>query len=78
MKNLFDLTGKIAVVTGAARGIGQGIAIELARHGADVVVSDIIPGDETLKKIKELKTKAEASQVKYNEGNHRFLFVADQ
>ncbi len=57
MKNLFDLSGKVAIVTGAARGIGQGIAIELARHGADVVVSDIIPGDETVKKIKELKRK---------------------
>lgn len=58
MTSLFDLSGKVAIVTGAARGIGQGIAIELARHGADVVVSDIIPGDETVKKIKELKKKA--------------------
>lgn len=58
MKNLFDLTGKVAIVTGAARGIGQAIAIELARHGTDVVVSDIIPGDETVKKIKELKKRS--------------------
>lgn len=57
-KNLFDLSGKVAIVTGAARGIGQGIAIELAKQGADVVVSDIIPGDETVKKIKELKKKS--------------------
>src|SRR3989338_11488392 len=58
MKSLFDLSGKVAIVTGAARGIGQGIAIELARAGADVVVSDIIPEEGTIKQIKKLKRKA--------------------
>jgi NAD(P)-dependent dehydrogenase (short-subunit alcohol dehydrogenase family) len=37
--NLFDLSGKIAVVTGSTRGIGRGIAGCLASAGADVVVS---------------------------------------
>jgi len=58
MTDLFDLTGKVAIVTGAARGIGQGIAIEMARKGADVVVSDIIPGNDTVNQIKKLKRKA--------------------
>ena len=58
MSDLFDLIGKVAIVTGAARGIGQGIAIELARAGADVVVSDIIPEEGTIKQIKALKRKA--------------------
>ena len=58
MTDLFDLTGKIAIVTGAARGIGQSIAIELARKGANVVVSDIIPGNSTVNQIKALKRKA--------------------
>src|ERR1700750_123920 len=35
------LAGKIAVVTGAARGIGRAIAVEFAANGADVVVIDI-------------------------------------
>jgi 3-oxoacyl-[acyl-carrier protein] reductase len=33
------LSGKLALVTGASRGIGRGIALELAREGADVVVN---------------------------------------
>jgi glucose 1-dehydrogenase len=35
-----DLTGKIAVVTGAGRGIGKGCAIEIAMAGADIVLND--------------------------------------
>lgn len=35
--DIFDLTGKVAVVTGATRGIGQGIALGLAQAGADIV-----------------------------------------
>jgi len=39
MDNLFDLTGRVAVVTGGSRGIGRAICIRLAQHGAKVVVS---------------------------------------
>lgn len=35
-----NLTGKIALVTGAGRGIGKGCAMQLARRGADIVIND--------------------------------------
>ena len=38
---LFDLSGRVAVVTGAGRGIGREIALTLARAGADIVLAEI-------------------------------------
>jgi dehydrogenase/reductase SDR family protein 4 len=36
---LFDLTGKVAIITGSSKGIGEAMALALARAGAKVVIS---------------------------------------
>ena len=41
MKDLFDLSGRVAFVTGAAQGLGQAAAVGLARYGADVACVDL-------------------------------------
>jgi NAD(P)-dependent dehydrogenase (short-subunit alcohol dehydrogenase family) len=53
-----DLTDKVAVVTGASRGIGQAISFALAREGADVAVCDVLPTVETLSGVENEAEKA--------------------
>jgi 3-oxoacyl-[acyl-carrier protein] reductase len=57
-----DLSNKVAIVTGSARGIGKAIALKLAEVGADVVVNDIPAAAEALEatanEIRALKRKA--------------------
>src|SRR5215813_10271136 len=55
--NPFSLEGKVALVTGANTGLGQGVAIALAEAGADIAAAGIVPAEETGAKIKALGRK---------------------
>ena len=49
------LSGKIAVVTGASKGIGKAVALELARNGAKIIVNYNRSEDEATKVVKSIK-----------------------
>ena len=53
MNALFDLTGKTALVTGARTGLGQGMALALARAGADIAALGSSPMPETAALVRE-------------------------
>ena len=53
----FKLDGKVAVVTGGGRGIGQAYAFGLAEAGADIAIVDVIDMSETAEAIKKLGRK---------------------
>lgn len=55
-----SLQGKVAIVTGAAQGIGRAIAETLAQHGADIVVADLDPGrsQDTVEAVSKLGRRA--------------------
>jgi len=60
---MFDLSGRVALVTGAGRGIGAGIAATLARRGAAVVVNDVdaASAEATAARIRDESGRALAS-----------------
>jgi NAD(P)-dependent dehydrogenase (short-subunit alcohol dehydrogenase family) len=75
MASLFDLTGKVAVVTGSSKGIGRAIAERMAEHGAKVVISsrkqDVC--DQVTKEINEKFGKGTAVAIAANISNKENL-----
>jgi len=67
MSSLFDLSGKVAVVTGANTGLGQGIAIALAQAGASISLVGRSAPDETVKKIEAAGGKSCTIQADLSE-----------
>src|SRR5262245_51697619 len=57
---MFDLSGRVAVVSGAAQGMGQATALAVAQHGADVVLVDrnLAGAEATAAQIRPLGRKA--------------------
>ena len=55
----FDLTGQVALVTGAARGLGRAIALALAHAGSDIALGlrDIKTGGELAREIQAMNAK---------------------
>jgi 2-deoxy-D-gluconate 3-dehydrogenase len=54
----FKLEGKVAIVTGSARGLGQAMALGLAEAGADLALVDLLSTDTTKQEIEKLGRKA--------------------
>ncbi len=65
MSGLFDLTGRTALVTGASRGLGHGMALALARAGADIAVTSrtVESLHETVAAIEALGRRAVAVEL---------------
>ena len=59
MTNLFDVSGRVALVTGANTGIGQGLAVALAEAGADVALVGRSAADETAALVRAAGRRAE-------------------
>ncbi|MEO3946659.1 2-dehydro-3-deoxy-D-gluconate 5-dehydrogenase KduD [Gorillibacterium sp. CAU 1737] len=58
MTSYFDLSGNTALVTGSARGLGQGIALALAEAGADLICVSLTSSEETVRSAEAFGGKA--------------------
>jgi len=67
---LFDLSGQVALITGASRGIGRAIAMRMAEHGAKIVVSS--------RKLAACEAAAEAIKAQGGEAFAQVCDIADE
>jgi 2-deoxy-D-gluconate 3-dehydrogenase len=78
MSKLFDLTGKVALVTGGNKGIGKGMAIGLAEAGADIIVVSgtvALQGSDIEKEVTALGRKFKAYQANLTERENVYAFI---
>ncbi len=71
MITLFDLSGKVALVTGARTGLGQGMALALADAGADIVALGSSPMPETAGLVRKTGRRFHALEVDLSKGGIR-------
>ncbi|MCZ2485537.1 SDR family oxidoreductase [Aquirufa antheringensis] len=78
MKNTFDLTGKIALVTGCKRGIGMAMALGLAEAGADIIGVSAnleLSGSQVSKAVEALGRKFKAYQADFSNRDSLYAFI---
>jgi len=77
MQSIFDLTGKTALVTGCNKGIGQGIAVGLAKAGADIigVSSSLSKKSKTKDMIEDLGRKFTAYSCDFSNRKDLYSFI---
>ena len=74
----FRLDGKVAVVTGAARGLGQGMALGLAEAGADIVLVDLLDLTDSRSRVEALGRRCTAvtADLSHEESMARIVSAA--
>ena len=78
MKNAFDLTGKVALVTGCKRGIGMAMALGLAEAGADIIGVSAnleLAGSQVSKAVEALGRTFKAYQADYSNRDSLYAFI---
>jgi 2-deoxy-D-gluconate 3-dehydrogenase len=78
MKNAFDLTGKVALVTGCKRGIGMAMALGLAEAGADIIGVSAnleLGGSQVSKAVEALGRKFKAYQADFSNRDSLYAFI---